>query len=314
MTRLAGVVPTMTTHLVPTGTVNLKTALENAGLGFTVEKAPLFRKDAEGNLIETKSCATVRMDTGEQLGTVGKGYHVLQNAEAMAFFQDWLEGGHAKLETLGSLRSGKRVWIQARLNESDPIEVVPGDAVNLFVLLANSHDGSMAVSTGFVGNRVVCENTLMMAIQTGKLLKVRHTVNAVQALDKIKDVINLANREFVATAEQWKELSRRGVTESSLRRYVRRVFNPIVVDGEEKDSEKGGERVADNVIKLYEENKYGTKLGGANGTAWGAYNAVNSYLNHERGRSNDTRQESLWFGQGAKLDRRALKVAQQMFG
>lgn len=304
----------MTTHIATAETTNLKTALENAGLGFHVAKVPLFYKNRDGEVVETKSCATVRMDTGEHLGTVGKGYHVLQNADAMAFFQDWLEGGHAKLETLGSLRGGKRVWIQARLNEADPIEVVPGDAVKLFVLLANSHDGTMAVSTGFVGNRVVCENTLMMAIQTGKLLKVRHTVNAVQALDQIKDVINLANREFVATADQWKALARKGVTESSLRKYVRRVFNPIIVDGEEQDPEKGGERVADNVIKLYEENKYGTKLGGADGTAWGAYNAVNSYLNHERGRSSDNRQESLWFGQGAKLDRRALKVAQQMFG
>lgn len=293
----------------------VKQYLEENQLDFTVDKVPLYRKVGD-ELVQVESYATIRTDTGQHLGTVGKNYHVLQNDQAFAFFEPWIVENHARIESMGELRGGKRIWIQASISGADPIEVVPGDEVLLYVLLANSHDGSMSVSTGFVGERVVCENTLMLALRKGKLLKVRHTRNAGEALEEIRQVIDLANRQFVTTAEQWKALARKGVTEKSLRAYVRRVFNPVIVDGVEKDEvpETGGERVADNIIRLYEEDVYGLQNAGVGGTAWGAYNAINSYLNHERGRTSDTRVDSLWFGQGANLDRRALRVAQQMFG
>jgi phage/plasmid-like protein (TIGR03299 family) len=73
------------------------------------------------------------------LGVVGEQYELLQNEEAFAFFDPFLEPGHARYETAGALGNGERVWVQVRLG--DPMFVMPGDQVDKFILLSNSHDG-----------------------------------------------------------------------------------------------------------------------------------------------------------------------------
>lgn len=273
-------------------------AIRLAGLDWEVRLAPLALAE-DGRAVSHR--ATVRGSDNAILGVVGPGYVPLQNRDAFGWFQPFVDSGAATLEAAGSLRGGRRVWVLARV--ADAIrEVAPNDPITQYVLLAHAHDGTLAIRCGFTVVRVVCQNTLSGALDDdqSKLLKIRHRSGARDALERVREVIDLARGEFAATAEQLRQLARVGCDERTLRRYVREVFVPGAADAENVAS-----RIVGNVVPLFEGGR-GAEL--SRGTLWGAYNAVTEYITHERGRSDDARVESAWFGEGARLARRALDV------
>lgn len=286
-----------------------------AGLDWEVKIEPLVLKNGG---LDVPANATVRTigDKTDVLGVVGPRYTPIQNVDAFKFFQPFIDGKAASLETAGSLRNGQRVWVLAKVTHSSMIDVVPGDSVERFILLSNSHDGSQAARVGWTATRVVCANTLAIAHSSAssKLLKVRHTKNANDALNVVREVMQIAEEEFLATAAQWRQLAKFGVTQKTLKAYVRRVFDPKitedVTDAEVVESSTCA-RVLPDIIRLFEEGA-GANLEGSKGTMWGAMNAVTNYLTHERGRSDDIRLDSLWFGQGQTLNQRALQVGLKM--
>ncbi len=294
-------------------------AMRAAGLDWTVALRGVRTEDG----VEVPGArATVRESDGRVLGCVGTAYTPLQNAEAFDFFDPFVAAGEATLETAGSLREGSRIWVLAKLAR-DPSVIVPGDEVNKFILLANAHDGSLTVRVGFVPIRVVCANTLALAEahRASKLLRVRHQKNVVASLAQIHDVINTANASFEATAEQYRYLAATDIVEDDLKRYVKTVFAPrstamivapSVIEGELLDDEdESKSRVYDSVKRLFETGR-GAQLPGVRGTLWAAYNAVTEYIGYERGQSQDTRVDSMWFRGGAKLNARALESALAM--
>jgi phage/plasmid-like protein (TIGR03299 family) len=292
----------------------IKEAITCAGLDWTVERKRLVMADGGR---EVPAHATVRTSDGAILGVVGMDYHVLQNINAFQWFQPWLDSKQVTLETAGCLKGGCHVWVLARIN-SDPVEVVKGDAIIRYVLLSNSHDGSRMVRAGFTGTRVVCWNTVSAAITSkqSKLLKVRHTENADEALTKIRESMSIADRNFSATIEQMRAMARKGVTKETLASYVKAVFKPKPVSNDPAEEmteaqEEKCERLISNIIPLFEKGR-GNDLPGVKGTVWGLYNAVTEYLTWERGRSNDNRMTSLWIGDGQAVSQRAFDEARKM--
>lgn len=298
-------------------------AIVAAGLNWPVEARELFTAGG----LKAPARAITRTTDDKILGVVGDKWTPLQNAEAFKFFDPFIASKEAVLETAGSLRGGSRVWILALLNQA-PSVVVPGDEIAKYLLLSNSHDGSLAVRVGFTPIRVVCANTEAMARDSAasKLIAIRHTAKVQDALAAVQDIMNTASRDFEATVEQYRKLARFNVTEESLKKYVNLVFQQDKLEktireklskGEanEGDVEKltdellmnAGSRILPRVKELFETGK-GNQLPGVRGTAWAAYNAVTEYLGNERGNNAETRLDSLWFGDGAKLNRRALKV------
>jgi phage/plasmid-like protein (TIGR03299 family) len=270
--------------------------------------------------------ATVRESDGRVLGCVGTSYTPLQNAEAFSFFDPFLAAGEASLETAGSLREGSRIWILAKLNRQ-PSVIVKGDEVNKYILLANAHDGSLTARVGFVPIRVVCANTLALAegARASKLIRVRHQKNIHDSLTQIRDIMNTANASFEATAEQYRRLARTAIVEDDLKRYVRAVFSwrqspstalavaAPVIEGELlEDAEDTRKSRSYDIIKRLFESGRGNDLPRVRGTLWAAYNAVTEYLAYERGGSQDTRVDSVWFAGGAKLNQHALDAAMAM--
>jgi phage/plasmid-like protein (TIGR03299 family) len=172
-----------------------------------------------------------------------------------------------------------------------------------YILLSNSHDGSVAVRIGFTPIRVVCNNTLTMAhvSKASQLLKVRHTQNLLLNLEMVREIMNVARHEFSATIEQYRGLQRRGIDTRGLEKYVRVVFS--------LPDKKGGRDLIHNVVYLFENGK-GHQAAGR--TYWGAYNAVTEYLNYFRGKTQDNTLSSLWFGDGANINKQALNVALKM--
>src|SRR5271166_6317905 len=189
---------------------------EKAGLAWDVELVPLVTADTQAKV---QNKAVRRTSDSKVLGVVGHRFAPLQNRDAFGWFQPFLDAKEAALHTAGSLRNGSRIWVLAKLNRS-PLVIAPDDEVQKFVLLSHGHDGSLAVRCGFTPIRVVCQNTLSMAhgSQASKLIRCKHTREIHENLENIREVMNLANQEFEATAEQYKLLARKSINQVDLKK------------------------------------------------------------------------------------------------
>lgn len=289
---------------------NSAAAIKAAGLNWGVESRQIRTwKLAAGVTVEVPlpdHRAVVRTDNDDVLGVVGKRFELLQNSDAFKWFDPIVEAGLATYETAGSFNGGRRVWILARLNREDAA-IVPGadDRVRKYLLLTNSHDGSMAARIGFTPIRVVCRNTLAMAVRvknaTSQLLRFRHSKGLKDAMFAAREIIDTANADFEATAEQYRALASRGVNADDLKKYVSTIFA----------NRKGevSERVMEAVTHDFEHGA-GNDAPGVKGTWWAAYNAVTQYLSHESGtKGEEARTNSLWYGESAKKNDKALQYA-----
>lgn len=287
-------------------------AIAAAKIDWTVSLKKLVTED--GTPVPGKM-ATVRESDGKVLGVVGKDWRVFQNKDAVEWFRPLIEQGNVTLETAGSLRGGRRIWVLGRLTGVETREVVPGDPVNPYIQLANGHDGSLAIHLGFTCIRTVCANTLAMALskKNSKLLKIRHTANSQAAVENVREIMLAANQTFEASVEKYKMLSRLGVSKESLRKYVDLVFEidekkaNAKTDEERQKAVAASERLYQKVVPLFEKGR-GNDAPGVAGTMWGAYNAVSEFLAYDRGRNDSTRLDSLWFGDAANINARALEV------
>jgi phage/plasmid-like protein (TIGR03299 family) len=278
---------------------------QKSGLDWSVELVPLQTADTQAK-VESK--AVRRTSDGRILGVVGPRYTVLQNRDAFTWFEPFLDAREAALHTAGSLRQGSRVWVLAKLNRS-PLVIAPGDEVEKFILLSHGHDGSLAVRVGFTPIRVVCSNTLAMAhgSDASKLIRLKDTKDIHENLANIREVMDLAHQEFEATAEQYRLLARKSINQDDLRKYLRKVLG---VKDDEEPSTRMSNTIAE-IIGLAESGK-GNNLPSVSGTYWTAYNGVAEWLSYQRGRTQENRLNSLWFGDSAALNKHALETALEM--
>ncbi|MBN9519775.1 DUF932 domain-containing protein [bacterium] len=280
-------------------------AAKKAGLDWSVELVPLQTADTH---VTVEHRGVRRSTDGKVLGVVGPRFAPLQNTDAFGWFQPFLDAKEARLETAGALRGGSRVWVLAKIARA-PIEIARDDLVEKFLLLSHGHDGSLAVRVGFTPVRVLCSNTMAQAhnADASKLVRLRHSKSLVTNLAHVREVMNLANQEFEATAEQYRSLARRDINQADLRKYVRHVLK---VDDAEVPSARLANQV-EQIIGLAEAGR-GNDLPAVRGTWWAAYNGVSEWLGHNRGRTPATRLDSLWFGDGAALNKSALQIALDM--
>ena len=288
--------------VIQDGFIAPKEALELAGLNWRVNTEPCFLQD--GTRVP-KTMITRRDSDNAILGTVGDRYHPLQNEDAFNWFEPFIESRSASFETAGSLKDGKVVWVLAKTN-IETQEVVKGDAVKSYILLSHSHDGTLSIRGGFTPQRVVCWNTLSAAHKNAnsKLLKMKHTKNTNIALEKVREIMDLAQQDFIATIEQYKFLASKAINKNDLERYVTLAF------GNSDDSEKEIRKSTIERVEYLFENGVGHELAGKN--YWGAYQAANEYLNYEKGRTQDNRLHNLWFGSGVEANNKMLQVATDM--
>lgn len=282
----------------------IEQAIVAAGLDWTVGMKDLYTTDGE----QAPARATFRNDNNKMLGVVGPTYTPLQNLEAFKFFQPLLDEKLVTFETAGSLREGKRVWVLAKINAPN-IQIVGEDEVTKYVLLSNSHDGTLAVRAGFTPIRVVCANTMAVAHenQASMLVRVKHSTNVVANLEALRNAMNVANAEFEASAEQYRYLASKQINTSDLEKYIKLSLTTVDLKDPEK-FEAAGKRVIPKVIPLFEGGR-GNTLQGVKGTWWAAYNAVNEYLAYEKGEDRAARLDNMWFGQSATLNKKALNLA-----
>lgn len=285
------------------GNETTEEVMKKAGLDWSVSTEPLYRSNGQ----QVQAQASIRSSDGSVLGVVGPRWTPLQNADAFKVFEPLVESGDMAWHTAGSLRNGQRVWVLCQLNLSNSV-IAEGDEISKFALLSNGHDGLLAVHFGFTPIRVVCANTEALAreCEASKLIRVRHHRFVKENVEKLRDIMNIANQEFEATCDQYRFLASRAINSDDLKKYVKIVFNQNTK--EEEDISTRSQNILTSVEKLFEDGK-GNNLPGVQGTYWAAYNAVTEYLNYEKGRSVQNRLDSLWFGQNAVQSRKALETA-----
>lgn len=285
-------------------------AITAAGLDWEVTTEPLFVQGNGDGFREVPWVATVRQDTGGVLGIVSQRYCPVQNRELFTFFDrvvDPEEG--AFYETGGSLLGGRRVWLLAKVPGDFYVPGVEDDLVQNYVLLASSHDGSLCVLAKHTPVRVVCWNTLSMALHgyTHRQVSIKHTTNAVAQLREAHKVLGLATKRSRELQKAVTALTSVKMTTKLLQHSLKTIFpSTVEVDGEPPSAKAIRHR--DTVMELYEVGAANI-LKGMRGTGWAFYNAVAEYADHAYpARQGTDKLNRIWFGQAERLKTKAASV------
>jgi phage/plasmid-like protein (TIGR03299 family) len=275
---------------------------KKAGMDWEILESPIgYITDSGSSLSYPGQKVLYRSDSKCPLSVVSDRYKIVQPQEILEFYRDLSEVSGFEMETAGVLKGGRTIWALARTGQS--VALKGNDVTNGYVLLATACDGTLATTAQFTSIRVVCNNTLAVALETGRgAVKVKHSTkfNA-QAVKRELGISVATWDEFMY---RMKALSERKVKTPEAFNYFLDVFAAPV------GSPAGltNERAMNKAMSLYEGKGRGAELSSAKGTAFGLLNSVTEFVDHERrARSSDHRLDSAWFGPGAALKVKALE-------
>lgn len=232
---------------------------------WNVETAPVCTID--GQEIEDYK-AIRRKDTQEIFAILSSGYQVVQNREAFAFFDPLVKQGIASFETGAMLHGGKQLFLMAKLK--DTFAIGGKDEILPYILLSMAHDGTRAVNARYTPIRVVCANTLALALNTRGQheISIRHFGNMEEKMKEAQRAIVYAAQSAKAAKEAFEHLARIKLSTAEMNEY----FESLYPDPEEGNEEPMRKKRA--ALMQLSETGLGMNLDTAKGTAWGAYNAV----------------------------------------
>ena len=244
-------------------------ALELAGLNWKVVQEPVYT--GENELIEGYK-ANVRDSDRKVLGVVTNRYRVIQNSDAFSF-TDALLGEGVRYETAGSLMGGRKVWLLARL----PHEyIITGERISPYIMFCNTYDGSGAVKAAVTPVRVVCNNTLNLALSTAKRSwSMIHTGNIQEKLEEAKDTLFRAEEYMDSLGQEIEKLRMKKITDKQVMDYIE-VLLPIE-DGSTTQKVKNISRLREDMKMRYFDAP-DLKNVGKNAYRW--INAVSDFATH----------------------------------
>lgn len=286
---------------------------EKAGMNWEIKDTPVCFQThgADGKQVHPFQDQRVlfRSDNLQPLSVVGSRYQVVQPMEVLEFYRDLTEVSGFQLETAGILKGGKKFWALARTGQS--IALKGTDLVNGYVLLATSCDGTLATTATPTTVRVVCSNTLSVALRDmSQGVRVSHsTAFDAQA---VKRRLGIAVSQWEEFMYRMKALSERKIKLKESEEFFSKLFQ-IRQEQTTPVEATGQDRAVKKLLQLYSGHGRGAEMGAAKNTAWGLLCAVTEFVDHERrARSHDHRLDSAWFGQGAVLKQRALESSLQL--
>jgi phage/plasmid-like protein (TIGR03299 family) len=278
---------------------------ERAGMDWSIEDADVRYVVGNQGLGVIQSFPShkvlCRSDTKAPLAVVSKRFQVVQPGEILEFYRDLTEVGGFELETAGVLREGRKFWALARTGHS--VTLRGKDEVEGYLLLATACDGTLATTAQFTSVRVVCNNTLQIALGKGEgVIKVPHRSQF--DADAVKRQLGITVSSWDGFVDRMKALIDKPVDPDPAEGLLRRV---LTYPGKDSRSAVVNEQAVATVRALYEGGGRGAQMASSRGTAWGLLNSVTEFVDHHRrSRSNDHRRDAAWFGQGAKIKQRAL--------
>ena len=299
---------------VPKG-VTAEQMIRAAGLDWQVALRPARgaqKINRKGEFSRYEVVRLPRPSTNDQevlLGVVSRRYTPLQNMEAFRFFDPVAGEQKAYFETAGALGEGERIWVMARM--PDAMKILRGDECFKYLLLSNMHSGTGSVIVKFTTVRVVCQNTLILAMEDGqKAYRVRHSKHMQFKLDELAEFMSITQEVFLNAEAQFKRMARVQMIGDRLQHYFDAVFPRS--DTQKKKGEKPARW--EHVRELF-ESQDDLQLPGVRGTLWGAYNAITRFEDYKQPQQEeqpDHRLERTWFGGGAETKLRALEKATEL--
>ena len=299
-------------------------ALNVGGLNWQVGDVDLTTADDPPSPVPKRK-AIVRLDRepgheGRVLGVGHRGFAAIQNRDAALLFDAVFGHGEAVYHTGGYLGNGEVIWLMAKINKK--LEIGQGDFVEPYALLANSHDGSIALNIRLTTIRVVCRNTLAMAMNDkkfGEQFRRAHQGGLREHAEAAQQFFAATLQELDNVAERFTGLTKKvcdgktfaGVLETLLPE-PKRPRNAERNKGLLKAYENRLEQVTSARMKIAElrESGKGMELAGARGTYWGVLNAVLEYIDHYQ----ETKGAKIAYaliGDGMELKAKAFKLIQE---
>lgn len=258
-------------------------AIVCAGLDWEVEARQI--KDSVSGLVIPNYYANVRTTDNSVLGIVGNRYEIIQNRDAFAF-TDAMLGEGVTYETAGSLRDGKTIWLLAKM---DSVKIL-GDDVVPYLCFTNTHDGTGCVKVCLTPTRVVCNNTLNVALkEASRTWSTRHMGNLTAKLEEAKHTLGLVADYMSALDVEADILANTKVDDEMLEKVITTIF-PI----NDNDTERKIRNIEDSrkqFLNAYDE----LDIRKFKGTGWGVVNAMADFVDHHNiQRNTDTAKENRW--------------------
>lgn len=306
--------------------VELEQAAELSGLTWTVRKEEVYYRREHDGLRRIKKCpgyyAIVRDDNNLPLGVVGEKYEPVQNHQMFDFMGKFLDVSKTKIETCGSLRNGGLVWALATAGTE---EYLAGDPIAQYFFFKNAFNANHPVEVGFTNIRIVCNNTLQMALRSAKNhYRVRHTAAVHQSLGAIVEAIAAQRRYEEAVKDIMVGLLRKQLTGEELEKAAMEIAVQEPIDAEIVTIEelrgsltKHQTKTANQILELHERGA-GADIPGNRGTVYGLLNACTEYADHFRiirpGERTlaEARFESIMLGSAAQFKSRAFDYCQNL--
>ena len=309
-----------TAHQIIMPDDSLETIQEKSGMNFKLQRAKVRFPTNPADAGNPDSWATMddqhvilRSDNKAPLGIVSDKFKLVQPAQVMEFFRDLTEKAGFQIETAGTLFGGRKFWTLASIG--DMCEIVPGDLVGGYLLLATACDGSMATTGQFTTVRVVCNNTMQMTMSLGGKQKISHRTTF--SPEAMRSKLGIAHEMFGDFAANAAKLADKNVSKDR----AERLLLQLLAEGTAEKAKSGKATLEEmnkvtesaaftKIMNLFNGQGKGAKMDGVNGTAWGWLNAVTEYADHHvRATSDENRQHSAWFGTGAALKAGAMELA-----
>lgn len=283
---------------------NSEEAIKAAGLNWTVSMQPVYSDNNQ----QIPGWKAITRDTdGRVFAIMSDSYTPVQNTEAFHFFDSVVNSKEAYYETAGSLRNGSRVWMLANLKSSISIK---GDEVKQYLTLVNSHDGSLALQMFWTPIRVVCMNTLAMALSsTTEKFYARHTTNISHRIYNAKEILGFTEKFYTDWIAKATAMAQKALPPAKTPLLLAAAFQtsgairPEDVYAPTIEKQRVYNRVGELIVAGRGQDNPSTR-----GTLWQAYNGIVEYVDYEK-KYKDTsvsaRLYGAWFGAGAAAKKRA---------
>ncbi len=246
-------------------------ALRLAGLNWQVVQRPVMTD--EGFPIHGFK-ANVRDTDGQVLGIVTDRYRVVQNEDAFAF-TDELLGEGVTYETAGSLQNGRRTWLLARLPQR---YIISGDEITPYLVFMNSHDGSGSIKAAMTPVRVVCQNTLNLALATAKRSWATHHTGDIRGkLQNARETLLYAEQYMAELGKAIDRLNHQKLSDHQVLDYLDALF-PLL-DNATEQQRKNIVRMKEDVLTRYRE---APDLQHVGKNAYRFVNAVSDFATHAK--------------------------------
>jgi phage/plasmid-like protein (TIGR03299 family) len=286
---------------------SLESAMNRAGVLFEAEKA-LEKWEHNGEIITGDQYIIKRSDNGQKLGNVTDRYKAVQPYDIVSAWSRLVDSEGWSLKTIGNIDGGKRVWALAETNRQFHVgDSKIGDAISTQLLLSTSFDGTSSSLAKIMIYRLVCLNGLILP-NIDRQIKVPHSADF--DINEVARQLEVAAIVHDQANESAQRMAAQRISDEQAAELITKVLDP---KGYEKgDVSTKQKNIIADVLKLYGGGGYGATMESAQGTVWGALNALTQHCDHNVGRTDNNRIREAYFGKTCKVKQNAYNLALEL--